>query len=118
MARRVLVSPEWSGKTLAEHRADRAAVVREALLSAGLVAPEIERLAASVRAADGLPRYVWTDERPDPASYVRTILAAITERQRWRAQIPTGCGHRFGNWPTRDHPFPLPSPDIFDSGPE
>jgi hypothetical protein len=64
----------------------RAAVVREALLSAGLVAPEIERLAASVRASDGLPRFVWTDERPDPARYVRTILAAITERQRWREQ--------------------------------
>jgi hypothetical protein len=36
--------------------------------------------------SDGLPRYVWIDERPDPASYVLTILAAITERQRWRAQ--------------------------------
>jgi hypothetical protein len=77
---------DWSGKTLAEHKADRAAVVREALLSAGMVAPEIERLAASVRASDGLPRFVWTDERPDPASYVRVILAAISERQRWRAQ--------------------------------
>jgi len=28
--RRVLVSRDWSGKTLAEHRADRAAAVREA----------------------------------------------------------------------------------------
>jgi len=51
-----------------------------------MVAPEIERLAASVRAFDGLPRFVWTDERPEPASYVRTILAAIAERQRWRVQ--------------------------------
>ena len=51
-----------------------------------MVAPEIERLAASVRASDGLPRFVWTDERPDPASYVRVILAAIGERQRWREQ--------------------------------
>jgi hypothetical protein len=59
-------------------------VVREALLSAGMVAPEIERLAATVRAPDGLPRYVWTDERPDPASYVRVLLASISERQRWR----------------------------------
>jgi len=39
--RRVLVSREWSGQTLSEHRADRAAVVREALLSAGMVATEI-----------------------------------------------------------------------------
>ena len=37
-------------------------------------------------ASDGLPRFVWTDERPDPASYVQTILASIGERQRWRAQ--------------------------------
>ena len=64
-------------------------MVREALLSAGMVAPEIERLAASVRASDGLPRFVWTEERPDPASYVRVILAAISERQRWRAQYQT-----------------------------
>jgi hypothetical protein len=41
-------------------------VVREALLSAGMVAPEIERLAASVRAPDGLPRYVWTDGEARP----------------------------------------------------
>ena len=39
-----------------------------------------------MKAADGLPRYVWTDERPDPASYVRVLLVAITERQRWREQ--------------------------------
>jgi Replication initiator protein, pSAM2 len=31
--RRVLVSRDWSGKTLSEHRADRSAVVREALQS-------------------------------------------------------------------------------------
>jgi len=84
--RRVLVSREWSGKTLAEHKADRATVVREALLSAGVVAPEIERMAVDVKASDGLPRYVWTDSRPDPASYAQVILQSITERQRWRAQ--------------------------------
>ena|SRR5215217_8391357 len=60
--RRVLVSRHWSGKTLAEHKADRSTVVRDTQLSAGMVAPEIEPLAASVRATDGLPRYVWTDE--------------------------------------------------------
>jgi hypothetical protein len=84
--RRVLVSRDWSGKTLAEHKADRAAVVREALLSAGIVAPEIERLAATVTASDGLPRFVWTDETPDPASYTQVILRTVSERRRWRAQ--------------------------------
>lgn len=84
--RRVLVSRQWSGKTLAEHRADRATVVREALEAAGMLAPEIERMAATVLAKDGKPRFVWTDTRPDATTYVTLILAAIAEQQRWRAQ--------------------------------
>jgi hypothetical protein len=84
--RRVLVSRGWSGKTLAEHKADRATVVREALLSAGMVPPEIERLAACVRASDGLPRFVWSETRPESESYVHVILRAVAERQQWRAQ--------------------------------
>jgi hypothetical protein len=84
--RRILVSRDWSGKTLSEHKADRATVVREALLSAGIVAPEVERMAADVLSADGLPRFIWTDERPEPSTYAVTILQAIAERQRWRAQ--------------------------------
>jgi len=87
--RRVLVSRDWSGKTLAEHKADRATVVREALLSAGVVAPEIERMAADVKASDGLPRYVWTDSRPEPAAYTQVLLRSISERQRWRTQYQT-----------------------------
>ena len=81
--RRVLVSRDWSGKTLSEHKADRATVVREALLSAGIVAPEVERMAADVLSADGLPRFIWTDDRPDPSTYAQVILASIAERQRW-----------------------------------
>ena len=41
--RRVPVSRQWSGKTLTEHRADRAAVVRQALEAAGIDAPEADR---------------------------------------------------------------------------
>ena len=84
--RRVLVSRQWSGKTLGEHRADRATVVREALLSAGIVAPEVERMAASVTSEDGHPRFVWTDTRPDATTYTRLILESISERHRWRQQ--------------------------------
>lgn len=84
--RRVLVSRQWSGKTLGEHRADRASVVREALTEAGFVAPEIERLAADVLSSDGKPRFVWTDTKPDPITYARVILASIAERRRWKAQ--------------------------------
>lgn len=84
--RRVLVSRQWSGKTLSEHRADRATVVREALAAAGMLAPEIERMAATVMAADGKPRFVWTDTRPDPITYARVIMQAVAERLRWKAQ--------------------------------
>ncbi|SDT11392.1 hypothetical protein SAMN04488543_3065 [Friedmanniella luteola] len=84
--RRVLVSRQWSGKRLAEHKADRATVVREALLAAGLVAPETERLAAAVTLSDGSPRFVWTDTRPDARTYARVLLASIAERHRWREQ--------------------------------
>jgi hypothetical protein len=34
----------------------------------------------------GLPRYVWTDERPDPTTYTLMLLRAVAERQRWRTQ--------------------------------
>jgi hypothetical protein len=84
--RRILVSRQWSGKTLAGHKADRATVVRQALLASGITAPEIERMAATVTLPDGTPRFVWTDTKPDPASYVRVILHSIAERLRWRTQ--------------------------------
>ena len=61
-------------------------MVREALLNAGLLAPEVERLAASVTLPDGRPRFVWTDTRPDPASYAQVVLESVAERARWRAE--------------------------------
>ncbi|WP_210414769.1 replication initiator [Microlunatus elymi] len=85
--RRVLVSRHWSGKTLAEHKADRATVVRETLHAAGIVPPEVERLSADVTAPDGLPRYVWTDTRPgSPGEYRKIIFAAIQQRRAWQQQ--------------------------------
>ncbi|WP_460705672.1 replication initiator [Luteococcus sediminum] len=84
--RRCLVSRKWSGKTLKRHRADRAAVVREALEEAGITAPDIERLSAEVQADDGRPRYEWHPVEQSPGLYTRTILAGIQERHRWRTQ--------------------------------
>lgn len=84
--RRVLVSRLWSGKTLAKHRADRAAVVKEALYAAGYLDPEIESMAADVTSADGLPRYVWTDTAPPPEAYARVIAEQIRQRVQWRRQ--------------------------------
>ena len=115
----MLVSRGWSGKTLSEHKADRATVVREALLSAGMVGPEIERMAADVLAADGRPRYVWTESRPDPASYPQVILSSITERQRWREQYQSAkaVDNRSATGSAVIIPFPHPPPTLADPGP-
>ncbi len=84
--RRVLVSRHWSGKTLTQHRADRADIVRQTLLDAGLTTPDIDRLAATTQLPDGRPRYLWTDQRPDPSRYPQLILATVMERILWRHQ--------------------------------
>jgi len=46
--RRVLVSRKWTGKDLADHRADRAEHVRQVLAAAGVSKPEIARMQISV----------------------------------------------------------------------
>jgi hypothetical protein len=43
-------------------------------------------MAAGVLSPDGLPRFVWTDAKPDPTTYTLTLLRAVAERQRWRTQ--------------------------------
>jgi hypothetical protein len=72
--RRVLVSRRWSGKALADHRADR----REWLLSA-LGIP-----------ATAPARYSWepvapTD--PDHMEHARRLLHAVADRARWQAAL-------------------------------
>ena len=51
-----------------------------------MLTPDVERMAADVLSPDGLPRFVWTDDKPDPTTYTVMLLRAIAERQRWRAQ--------------------------------
>lgn len=84
--RRVQVSRAWSGKTLSEHRADRATVVREVLKEAGIDAPDADRMAADVLAADGLPRFVWDDVPVADHDYVRVVMGAVIEAHRWRRE--------------------------------
>ncbi|WP_380167737.1 replication initiator [Jannaschia sp. R86511] len=84
--RRVQVSKQWSGKTLTEHRADRATVVRETLLAAGIDAPDVDRLGVEHVLDDGSPRFTWEDVPMPEADYAGAILAAVQERNRWRAQ--------------------------------
>jgi hypothetical protein len=80
--RRVLVSRKWSGKTLAGHKADRAAVVRAALEEAGIDPDDHDEL--SITGTDG--RWSWEllgRNRVDAATYAAAISQAIHTRQRW-----------------------------------
>jgi Replication initiator protein, pSAM2 len=72
--RRVLVSRKWSGKTLADHRADR----KEWLLSA-----------LGVSATDSA-HYRWelvAPGDPDHMDYARRLLYAVADRARWQAAL-------------------------------
>ncbi|MGH9258946.1 MAG: replication initiator, partial [Acidimicrobiales bacterium] len=96
--RRVLVSRKWSGKTLAGHRADRAAVVRAALEEAGIDPDDHDEL--SISGTDG--RWSWEllgRSRVDEATYAAAIAEQITTRQRWRAQYETAKAARAGPAP-------------------
>ena len=87
--RRVLVSRRWTGKTLTEHKADCAAVVREVLAAAGVQIDDHDELSATATRPDGQPRFVWSPVNPgDPEgpSYLHLIAAAIRQRHRWREQ--------------------------------
>lgn len=84
--RRVLVSRHWTGKTLADHKADRSSVVRAVLEEAGIEAPEARRLAADVIDDDGLPRFVWEDVPVEERNYAATIAHSIRQRRAWREQ--------------------------------
>jgi hypothetical protein len=88
--RRVLVSRDWSGKTLAEHKADRAQVVRAVLAEAGMDVPDTDRWSADQAGDDGTPRYVWEPvditADADPETYRIILRRAITEQLRWRVE--------------------------------
>ena len=85
-SRALVVSRQWSGKTLTQHRADRRDVVAQVLAEAGIDAPEADRLAADRTMPDGTPRYVWTDSDPDERTYVAVIAASLRQAQAWRTQ--------------------------------
>jgi hypothetical protein len=72
--RRVLVSRKWSGKTLADHRADR-----KNWLTATL----------GISAIDP-GRYAWepvTPGDPDHMEHARRLLHVVADRQRWQAAL-------------------------------
>lgn len=86
---RVLVSRKWTGKTLVNHQADRAAVVREALAAAVIEMPETDRYSATATDDLGRPRFVWTPldlNREDRSLRRQAMVMVIEQRRRWRAQ--------------------------------
>jgi hypothetical protein len=87
--RRVLVSRRWTGKTLDQHRADRAAIVRAVLAEAGIDPDDHNTYSATVLRPDGHPRYHWSPANPSDLGetrYARVIVHTIRRRQRWREQ--------------------------------
>jgi len=77
--RRVLVSRRWTGKTLAVHRADRAAVVRAALEEAGIDPEDHDEL--SIAGTDG--RWSWEvlgRSQVDDRTYALAIGEQIVTR--------------------------------------
>lgn len=87
--RRVLVSRQWTGKTLDQHKADRAEVVRQVLTEAGIDMADQHAYAADVQRDDGTPRFIWEEidtAELDPAIGHMAQLAAIRRKQAWRAQ--------------------------------
>ncbi|WP_439662601.1 replication initiator [Lentzea sp. HUAS TT2] len=76
--RRVLVSRKWSGKTLADHKADRKRFVLQALKAVGIEKPEKDPA-----------RLVWHKVRPgDPNVPPRAhlLMHAIAQRVTWKAE--------------------------------
>jgi hypothetical protein len=84
--RRVQVSRHWSGKTLTDHKADRADVVRAVLEEAGIEAPDAQRMSTEVLSEDGSPRYIWDELPVDARDYARVVMKSVLERRRRRAQ--------------------------------
>jgi hypothetical protein len=79
------ITRKWSGKTLAVHKADRAAVVRQALEEAGIDPDDHDEL--SVVGSDG--RWSWEllgRNRVDAPTYAAAIAQVIRTRQRWRTE--------------------------------
>jgi hypothetical protein len=74
----VLVSRKWSGKALADHRADRKAFVAHALAAVGIQKPQQDN-----------SRLIWRkvtpgDQNVPPRAHL--IRHAIAERITWRAE--------------------------------
>ncbi|MGA4683580.1 replication initiator [Micromonospora sp. AB353] len=82
--RRILVSRDWSGKTLADHRADARAWVRNLL---GITTGATD---ADTASQDDPPAYAWELARPDDPDLPplqHRLLKALSQRAQWKAAL-------------------------------
>jgi hypothetical protein len=87
--RRVLVSRQWSGKTLADHRADNRAWVR-AVMAGAVDGRDQDETNTVADPANGPNRYRFELARPDDPDVLpvqHRILRAISTRIRWRQAL-------------------------------
>jgi hypothetical protein len=95
--RRILISRDWSGKTLADHKADTRDWVRALLGTVDNPADDQADAAEPDRSAtdsgdDPPGRYAWELARPDDPDIPpvqHRLLRSVAERARWRAQLNT-----------------------------
>ncbi|XTZ16065.1 replication initiator [Micromonospora echinospora] len=83
--RRILISRDWSGKTLSDHKHDVRAWVR-ALLGTTVGLDGVDDQGATVEPV----RHAWELARPDDAdvpSLAHRLLRSISERARWRSEL-------------------------------
>ncbi len=96
--RRVLVSRQWSGKSLADHRNDRKTWVRTLLTALGTgTSPDEER--------EKERRLIWQLARPGEPGVPRRehlILHAIAQRHRWRSELDAARVASAGRHPPGD----------------
>lgn len=98
----MLVSRGWSGKTLSQHRADRAEVVRQALEAAGLPMAVADRMAADVVDDQGNNRFQWAAVVTNISTKADLLMATIIERRRWREEYERAKALAAANGPPVD----------------
>ena len=87
--RRVLVSRQWSGKTLADHRADNHAWVRQLLA----VTVDLDQADNNEAVDESASRYAWELARPDDPDVSplgHRLLRAVSERIQLRTRLDEG----------------------------
>ncbi|PPJ05896.1 replication initiator protein [Nocardia nova] len=79
--RRVLVSRRWTGKTLPDHKADRAEFVRQMLAAVGIAKPDPSRLIVKPVERG--------DKNVPPREHL--IMANVARRLKWRSEYDMAC---------------------------